>query len=431
MKIPKRFAAIAAAVGMLALAACAPGAASDKKAETGAGVPAGSGKAEYVAAFADIEPIKLNFGGLSGGPQTPTVAAYVKYGELLTEWSGGKITFEYDYGGAKLTLDKMADGLGQGRMDMGIYIPAYQPDKWPVTNLVATLGYIGHGSPIIGKLAALAAKMDFGHSWEPLQKETHGHGVHAAMPLFQNHEVRMHCTSETPLQSLDDLRGKRTRISDSVQRRMAEALGMVPVSMVNAEMYQGLQRGVVDCAVNGVAAAGTQGYYDVVNSWTLEDGDLVWNQTPTAWGFSAKQWDSLPLAARQLLWDTLPHMLELQIEAAVGELHSSLTMAKEKGIAIGAFGDDVMRVATEQHAKEKATAAAEAKQLGLTDDGEAMVAEYEATYAKWFDIVTKELNYPPDATWAEFAEAFDVGAFDAKPLVDRIYQEVLLPKRPS
>lgn len=437
MKIPKRLAAITAAVGLLALAACSPEGTSSEPAgamagaEAGAGVPAGSGKEAYVAALADMQPITLNFGGLSGGPQSPTVAAYVKYGELVTEWSGGKITFDYDFGGAKLTLDKMADGLGQGRMDMGLFIPAYQPDKWPVTNLIAGLGGIGKGDPVAGKLAMLAAKLEFGHTWDALQKETNQHGVQAAIPLWQNHEVRMHCTSATPLQSLADLKGKRMRISDSAQSRVAKALGMVPVSMVNAELYQGLQRGVVDCAVNGIAPADQQGYYDVVKSWTLESDELVWNQSPTAWGYSAKQWSQLPLAARQLLWDTLPTMIELQIESAYGQLHQSLTAAKEKGIAIGAYDDEVLQVVRNQVATEKTTIAEEIKKLGLAEDGAKVVADYEATFNKWFDIASKELNYPADVAWDKFAETFDVSSFDAKPLVDRLYQEVLLPRRPS
>jgi TRAP-type C4-dicarboxylate transport system substrate-binding protein len=274
-------ATISVAAGMVALAACAPPGA--RASGVDAGVPAGAGREEYVAALADVEPIALEFGGLTGGPNTPTVAAYVEYGELVSDWSGGKVTFEFDFGGAKLSLDKMADGLGQGRMDMGTFVPAFQPSEWPVANLAANLGFLGSGSPIAGRLALLAARMDFAHGWEPLVEEMTEHGIVITMPIFQNNEARMHCVSETPLRSLDELAGKRIRVADSGQLRMAEALGMVPVSMVNAEMYQGLQRGVVDCAVNGVSAALTQGYYDVVNSWTLENNDLVWGQTGTAW----------------------------------------------------------------------------------------------------------------------------------------------------
>ncbi|WP_170231389.1 hypothetical protein [Pseudonocardia kunmingensis] len=414
----------------VAVAACAPAGAGQEGG--GAGVPLGAAKEDYVAALSDMEPVTLGFGGMTSGPNTPTVQAYVRYGELVDEWSGGKITFEFDFGGAKLTLDKMADGLGQGRMDMGTFVPAYQPDEWPVANLGASLGFIGSGSPIAGRLALLAARLDFAHSFEPLVQEMTEGGIVATMPIFQNNEARMHCVSATPLQSLADLAGKRIRVADSGQARMAEAIGMVPVSMVNAEMYQGLQRGVVDCAVNGVSAGFTGGYYDVVSSWTLENEELVWTQTATAWGFGESMWNELPLAARQLLWDTLPQLIEGQVEASFGSTWDSLVAARDQyDVAVGEYGADVMQVAAQQHEEEKAAVAGNAEQQGVTDDGAALVARYEDAYDRWYTIVTEELGYTDTVTWGSYADEFDPATFDARPLADRMYEEILLPKRPA
>ena len=138
MRHRMRATVVAVAACTAVLTACAPPGAGG--AGDGEGVPIGATKEDYVAALADMEPVTLGFGGFTSGPNVPTAQAYVRYGELVNEWSGGKITFEYDFGGAKLTLDKMADGLGQGRMDMGTFVPAYQPDEWPVANLSAGLG---------------------------------------------------------------------------------------------------------------------------------------------------------------------------------------------------------------------------------------------------------------------------------------------------
>jgi len=96
--------------------------------------------------------------------------------ELRTQLSSGKITFEHDFGGAKVSLDKMADALGQGRTDMGPYIPAYQPDEWPVANAVGGMSVYGKPHPISARMAAFAAQAEFGQTFAPLQEEAAEHG---------------------------------------------------------------------------------------------------------------------------------------------------------------------------------------------------------------------------------------------------------------
>ncbi|WP_170231399.1 hypothetical protein [Pseudonocardia kunmingensis] len=391
----------------------------------------GAGTAAYAEALADMEPVTLLFGGHTTGPGTGTVDAYVEYSNLVTQMSGGKITFEHDYAGAKVSLDKMADGLGQGRVDLGMYIPAYQPDEWPVANAIGGMSIYGQPHPISGRMAAFAAQAEFGQTFAPLQAEGEALGVFSLYPLYTpSHDVKLQCRGPAPT-SLAELQGKRVRVSSPSYVPLAETLGMTPVSLVIGELFQGLQRGVVDCAVNSIGAHLTGGYVDVVDSWvfgTQPAGDF--GETPTGFGMSRDRWEQLPLAAQQLLWDTQPQMLEMMMRAAYGDIVESMQVSRDGGMELAEFDPETTRAIEAYYSQAEEEGAAELEAQGLTDDGTAAVEQHKALYDKWWRIVTEELGYPADTSWLTVAD-FDVANLDLKPFVDRFYEEILLPRRPG
>ncbi|WP_142055201.1 hypothetical protein [Pseudonocardia kunmingensis] len=431
--------ALPLAIGMAALVGCAPPGAevggSSNASAGGEGVAAGADAAVYAAALSSVDPITLAFGGHTAGPDNPSGRSYKEYTDIVTERSGGKITFEHDWGGAKVSVDKMADGLGQARIDMGLYAPTYQPEEYPVVALFAGLSSVEHPDPIAGRLATFAARAEFASTWEPLQAEVAAHGIKGFYPIFATTgAVKMHCKGQDAPESLGELRGKRVRISAPSHVGLAEALGMVPVSLTNPELFAALQRGVVDCSISGVTAMVTGGLMDVTDSFmTGAEPGHDWVESPIAWGVSESAWSKLPVAAQQLLWDTQPDMLELQIESGFVGFQDAMEAARERDWGFGNYAPDVTAVMDQYYAQERAQTVAQIEQQGVAPDGEAVLAQYEALVDKWWTILTEELGYPTDATWqglpADYAP--DMADIDVRPFVDRFYQEVLLPQRPA
>jgi TRAP-type C4-dicarboxylate transport system substrate-binding protein len=68
------------------------------------------------------------------------------------------------------------------------------------------------------------------------------------------HDVGQLYTTSRPVRSLEDLRGLKIRAPGPVQVSMLRALGAVPVTMPAGEMYDALERGVVDGLVTGLSA---------------------------------------------------------------------------------------------------------------------------------------------------------------------------------
>jgi len=56
-------------------------------------------------------------------------------------------------------------------------------------------------------------------------------------------------TRGAPIRSLDDLKGKRMRAPSAAQAKQLEIMGAVPIAMPITEVYQSLERGVVDGAM--------------------------------------------------------------------------------------------------------------------------------------------------------------------------------------
>lgn len=424
-----------AAVAVATLGACGgdgDGGATASSAGSGSGVPAGSDAAAYAEALKDMTPITIRFGGMTTGPGTPTVDASVEWAKKVTERSGGKINFDFDYAGAKVSLDKMADALGQGRIDMGMYVQSYQPDKWPVANLATAMSmYVGPYAPLTSRLATFGAAAEFGQTWEPLAKEAEAAGIHPLYPLYPAGDTLLMCAGDGEVSSLADLKGKQVRVVDKTQAALVTELGATPVSLTFPELFTGLQRGVVDCAINSISSFKSGGFDAVLNTWTSgakPGSDFI--DTPVGWGISKKLWDRLPLAARQLLWDSQAEMIEGQIRA----MFASLTDAAEAFRAVNGrfyrYGDDATAKIEAFNEKNAADIAKRIEDAGLAPDGAAVVKQYKDLAEKWIGIVTGDLGNPTNLSWKDITKA-DADAIDVKAFTDKLYQEVLLPRRPA
>lgn len=430
----RRLAVVAVALG-LAAACSAGGSGSSGSSAGGPGVAYGSKPDAYAEALKDADPITIDLGGLTTGPGAESSAAFVEYGDLVEEMSGGKIVFKYDFGGAKVSLDKMTAGMKQGRIDMGLYIPAYEPDEWPLTSAIAEAAYLNDPNPVLGRIATFAALIDFGASWEPLQEESERHGIRPLYTLYSPSDLKLQCGSGiAPLESLDDFEGKQVRVASGNHAGLAKAFGAVPVSLTFPELFTGLQRGVVDCAVNTVSGSGAGGFHDITDSWTVgtePGGD--WGETPSGWGISRSKWQSYPLAAQQLLWDTQPRMLELVLEANARETYASIALSKEAGMSFGTYSQELTDAAHAHYAQQDEITADRIEELGATEDGAKVISDLKDSFATWWTIVREQYPDAAELTWENFTDELDpdLAEIDMAPITDRLFEEVLLEHRPE
>jgi TRAP-type transport system periplasmic protein len=248
--------------------------------------------------LADMEPIVLTVSHPQG-PDSPTDAAIRAYLDYVVEATDGKIDYKI-YPAS--TLHPGAEGLSaleSGLTDITFYLPGYFPEELPVAVWAssALAGQAGGNTFPQAALASTAASFQLYEKSTEIRSELAAAG---AMPLavWGSHPLEMLCAR--PTSSLAEAKGATIVTPGEPWVSQARATGMEPTFIDPAERYESLQRGIVDCIQVGPAVFMEEGLWEVAKY-----------NTPAAWAaalgvgyiISAELWDTLPLEARQILFD--------------------------------------------------------------------------------------------------------------------------------
>lgn len=407
----------------LGLSACATPSSGDGGSAGGESVPVGATKDEYVAALADMDEVTLSV-------QVPASPGHVSslpqehYKEVVEEWSGGKIQIEISYGNPIVPSPEAIEAMGDGRLDLGSIYPLYDPARYPASNALVDASFVGQHTPLVGTLQATAAYTEATFETPEIREELEEQGVHLLLPLIASDSPTLNCTSQRA--TLDELEGVQTRVSGTVHTRQAEALGMSPVSIEYTEIYEALQRGTVDCALVMLRVADLGGFLELAPHATI-DPDAGFAYTPVPVGFSQDRWESLPLAAQQLLFDKSRDYLGEYFYSVFGGTKDALRAAEESGGSVSELGPEAEEALQAENEKILADVAGSD---GLSD-GDAFVDTVTGSADKWLKIVTDELGYPADVSYAEFGSWYQRDKVDLEPYLNRLWQDVMLEQRPS
>lgn len=405
----------------LVLSACAGDAGGGT--EQGAGVDFGASKEEYQAALADMEPIELevqtlaSFDASNGRP-------FVKYWDAVEDWSGGKITFNRTPNSGISPLPEAFESLNDGRLDMTTVLPSYSPSEFPVNTAISELSYLGTQRAIASDLVnhAVATKLALDVAPEAMD-ETENLGTHLLIPNFSSGTSSWACSEDR--RSLADLDGATVRAGDTGIVPRIEAVGAEGTFIAVAEVFEGLQRGVVDCANGGLQVHQSFGYLPEAPNLVIDE-EVALGRGFGAVGISQAVWDDLPLAARQLLFDRIDVWLEESFLSTWQAAAESIEAAKASGGTVGGFDDDAQQVIAEinDEITEKM------RRDERFSDPDATVTSAIDSAEEWEKKVI-HLGYDHDVEFAEFDTWFSRDKVDLQPYLDALFKDVLVSHRPE
>jgi TRAP-type C4-dicarboxylate transport system substrate-binding protein len=388
---------------------------------TADGVPAGATKEQYLEAFKDVDPIELFAQtpapkGAASGLNTENYLARIE------EWSGGKITFDIAYANAVATATEIDDALNDGRLDVGSVLMYYEPSDYPATNALIDAGILNDGSAIVGVLQSNAWANEVAFNTPEIMAEWDKHGLVPLIPVWSGGANGLFCTDERD--SLDEMQGTAVAATGTIQNQQVEALGAAPVSIVYTEFFESVQRGVVDCIIANGAAALLGGVVPAAPH-AVFDSDVTFAVVAGGLAFSKSRWDTLPLVAQQLIWDSMSVYFEENI--TVKAWPNLAGVATEVAANGGSF----------RSLDGKARAAlVEANKAVLDDlrgssalDGEALIDDATAAAEKWAGAVA-ELGFDLEVDYGTFAEWWD-GSVDISQYTDTVMTDVFGPQRPE
>jgi TRAP-type C4-dicarboxylate transport system substrate-binding protein len=169
---------------------------------------------------------------------------------------------QYFTGGALLGANATLGGLGDGIADVGMIALTYFPAELPHGQLVADLA-LATESNVAASLAV--SEFNMLHCSECLAEFEQQNLVYTGTYSTSPYSI----ISNEPISAIEDLGGKKMRVPGSVWSRWAKHVGGVEVNVPSSEMYEGLNRGALDIAIQAPGALRSYGLWDIAKNVNL------------------------------------------------------------------------------------------------------------------------------------------------------------------
>ena len=294
-----RVAVVAALVGALVLAGCG------NSSSDGAG---GSG-----------EPITLSLASLLTEPN-PASQVVLWWADRVNELTDGQVTVEPYFAGSLVPAAEIMPGVSDGRASLGHTTVAFHPAEFPLGQVVS-LPFTAYDGE-----AQLKAFNELYRNYEPFRREFEAQGLRV---LFFGSIDRALLGSTRPIDSIDDLSGVSIRAIGNISDTFAAA-GANPIGVAPAEIYESVQRGLLDAwgsyPIEGAAELGLHEVGPIIR----DPGTGLYSNMMVI--VSEATWQSWPANVREAM---LQASLELEDEYSV--IYARGTQAAcEKVIGSGA-----------------------------------------------------------------------------------------------
>lgn len=330
---------------------------------------------------------------VSVGGYDPFVAALKESGEYDVKYfQGGALL------GAKPTLPGVRDGIA----DVGMMAMTYFPAEFPNAQLVADMGL---STP--SNLAAMMAVSEYNllHCPECLQEYLDQNIVYTGTYSTSPYSI----ISKEPIRSTADLEGKKMRVPGSLWSRWAQSVGGIEVNVPSSEMYEGLDKGALDIAIQAPGALRSYSLWDTAKY--LTPLNLGTYHSLSLLSFNRDTWRGLTDEQRRMMLD----------QAARAGLDATLQYSKADGevlAQVGEHGVEVIEPPQEMRDAKQAFVDEDVEIIihnavdnhGIADAA-AKVAKLQELIAKW-DGIVQELG--PDNREA-LLERFRAEVYDKLP----------------
>jgi TRAP-type C4-dicarboxylate transport system substrate-binding protein len=237
--------------------------------------------------------IQLKFAQFFPGPSGPS-QVWEKYCNEINKRTNGQVNITFYPGASLLDGPSMADGIQSGIADIGFISIGFTPGRFPVMECIGIPN--GYASGYIGT----HMHQDVWTKLHPAEFDGYhvlGWSDVGPMVIFSNVEIN----------NLEELKGKRIR---SIGRTadIFKELGASPVGTNIGEVYDAMNKGVLDGACVATEAADTWKFAEVskylIQTWPIVGG------TGFVTAMNIDSWNKLPANVQKIIDDTASEWVE-------------------------------------------------------------------------------------------------------------------------
>ena len=288
----KLFALLLALAMVLSLAACGASEAPATEAPATEAPATEAPATEAAPAGPEYTEVTLKF-GTSSAESSLTAKAFMEWGRLLSEASGGKVNVEVYCSSVLGNNTEMIQGAQMGTIDVVVIQPAGLYDMGADKMILLNLPYLFENYDMYYNTLF----SDIGD--ELLQNVTDKiQGLVGFSYLPDGGRCYFTAGEGNDIRSLEDIKGMKLRVqSYAIDSSTATALGFSATPTAISELYSALDTGVVDGAEQPLSAIDGNAFYEVSDYITLDNHTY---NLPTL-VMSEKTWNKLNAETQQLL----------------------------------------------------------------------------------------------------------------------------------
>ncbi len=308
----------------------------------------------FASSSASALEVRVNVGAPPG--HSFNTHAWPAYAKAVQAASKGDITFKMFVGGALLNLQSTLQGLTNGVADAGFLVMTYWPAQLPHQKLLGELALLGtDGATMLGAISEFTMM----HCRDCQQEFAQNKVVMASM--FST-GIYVPWTRQKVTMA-EEIKGLKIRSGGPLWNRWASAFGAIPASVPGDDMYDSLNRGVLDATIVSIASGKNYNIWDVTKHMTMLPLGTFHAGSPASFG--ADFWKTLNPAERKILFD---NAVQAAAGATIGYYENDqevLRLATSKGMTIHQPDPKLVAASQEFARKDLAVVAQEAEKYGI------------------------------------------------------------------
>lgn len=210
------------------------------------------------------------------------------WAEAITKKTGGKVKFQFFWSDSLFKQADAATNLAAGVADGARVSSTYDPAK---TRLWMTLDMPYNAKDYwCGMSSSVTVEQE-----EPNLSKTFSQL--GFLPVLGYSSGHFHFLSNKPIAKIEDLKGKRLRSYGGARVKMYELVGISPIFMAYSQIYEGIERGVIDGAEATILLTVSFKHYEVAKYLTLASSGFV---LASPISLSQKAWGSFPASLKKI-----------------------------------------------------------------------------------------------------------------------------------
>ncbi len=204
--------------------------------------------------------------------------------ELANKLTGDDLQIEFFEGGSLVPAGEVFGAVESGTIQAGADWPGYWAGRDSAFSPLATTASLFNAVDYVNWI------QEWGGA--DLYNEVYGKFGMVYLPYGVTNNESGFRTVDKPIRTTDDLKGLRLRLSGLEQGKLLEKLGGNQVSMAGGEIYQSLERGVIDGAEFSTPNVDYSGGFQQVTKYWSTPG---WHQSSSVFGVMINKaaWDAL------------------------------------------------------------------------------------------------------------------------------------------